>query len=165
MEKQEFYRFNIKALRSFFTPKKYEVFDDVTQELKFTSQFEGKAKFRCFLYDHLGKGILAAQKLKWMKTSNDWVVIKDEEEIAKFGKYPTNFLPKGHELKTKSQIYRSTKGNFSDEEGREVFIINFPERLALIAHKEIFVDVNQNFDVNMAIMISLLFLFSYLESV
>ncbi len=151
MEEQEFYRFKIKAHRSIFTPKKYEVYDAVTGRLKFTCQFKGFTKLSCLLYDQRGKEIFGAQKIGWTKLTYDWIIFKDKEEIAKFDKSQGKHFAKGFEVITKSQIYQGILGKFSDEEGKEVFSIERQEKIS-----ELFVDVNQNFDVNLAIMISLI---------
>lgn len=153
MKEQEFYRFKIKTHLSLLTPKKYEVYDAITNKLKFTCQFKGMMRLSCLLYDQKGKEILGAQKLGRTTLSYDWIITKDNEEIAKFDKI--SFL-KGFEVRTKSQIYQSTLGTFSDEEGREVFSIEGPEKMTLIQPREIFIAVNQNFDVNLAIMICLI---------
>ncbi len=156
MEKQEFYRFKIKTRLSILTPKKYEVYDTVTGELRFTCQFKGMTKLSCLLYDQKGKEIFGAQKLGRTTLSYDWIITKDKEEIAKFDRSREKFFPREFEVRTKSQIFRSTLGRFSDEEGREVFSIERPEKMPLTKPREIFVDVNQNFDVNLAIMICLI---------
>lgn len=156
MEKQEFYRFKIKTRLSILTPKKYEVYDTITEKLRFTCQFKGMMKLSCILYDDKGKEILGAQKQGRTTLSYDWIIIKDKEEIAKFDRTRGKLFKIEFEVRTKSQIYRSTFGKFSDEEGREVFSIEGPEKIPLTKPREIFVDVNQNFDVNLAIMICLI---------
>jgi len=164
MEEQEYYRFKIKALRSFFTPRKYEVFDAVTQELKYTCHFKGKAKFRCFLYDLKGEVILEAQKQKWMKTNLNYTIFKNEEEIAKFGRHNLTFPQRGTELITKSQTYKGFKGKYTDDEGKEVFSIEAKGITLKLSARELFVDVDLNFDINLAIIVSLILYFYMFEN-
>jgi hypothetical protein len=156
MEEQEFYRFKIKTHLSFFTPLKYKVYDALTNKLKFTCRFKGMMKLSCILYDQEGKEILGAQKLGRTTLSYDWIISKSKEEIAKFDRYREKFLVKEYEVRTKSGIYRSNMGKFIDEQGGEVFSIEGPEKMPIIKPREIFVAVNQDFDVNLAIMVCLI---------
>jgi hypothetical protein len=89
-----------------------------------------------------------------MKTSLNYFIIKDEEEIAKFGRFNLTFPQKGVELITESQTYSGGLiGKYFDEEGKEVFSINYERISILLIPKEIFVDVNPEFDVHFAIII------------
>ena len=156
MEKQEYYKFRIKAHLSIFLPKKYEVYDALTNKLVFRCQIKGIARLSCLLYDQKGEEILGAQKLGATTLSHDWIITKNKVEIAKIDRYRGKLFPKGYEVRTKSQIYRSTLGKFTDEQGVEVFSYDRPEKMPWIKPREIFVSVNQDFDVNLAIMVFLI---------
>jgi len=51
MKEQEFYKFKVKARRSLIYPRKYEIYDSLTEKLKFSGRVKGYSRFSCFLYD------------------------------------------------------------------------------------------------------------------
>ncbi|MHA2357858.1 MAG: hypothetical protein ACXABK_03715, partial [Candidatus Heimdallarchaeaceae archaeon] len=97
MKEQEFYKFIMKIPKWRLLPKKYEIYDSLSEKLKFTILVKGYGKFRSFLYDINGTELLTAKKLAWVRISYKWDILKDGKVIATFDKIRPKITLKGYE--------------------------------------------------------------------
>ena len=144
----------MKPLRSFFYPRKYEIYDSSTEKLKFTGSVEGYSRFSYSIFDINGVELIHAQKRKAIRYNFEHDILKSGNAIASFGRYRFKRLKSGYEIRTNTHTYKTIDNlNFKDESGKDVFTIYAQSR------KEIFIDVDQNFDVEIALICTLILVF------
>lgn len=158
MKEQEFDKFKVENSSFLLTPRKYDIYDKPTEKLKFTGKIKGFSKLHYSLYDGEGLKVIEAQQI----SRNEWNVLKDNKEIASFSRYGSKRLKGGYELKTKTQIYKTEIKfgypilNYTDESGRECLSIYQSE-------KERIIDVDQNFDSEIAVVVSIIIICKWLQ--
>ena len=157
MKEQEFYKFNVKVLPYLIFPRKFEIYDSLTEKLEFSGRVRGSIYARYFLYDVKGVELIKAKKRCFFL--DECNILKDGKVIASFRKYASTLVKKGYEIRTKTQTYRTPMiwkkfiFNFNDESGKDVFTLN------RTFFGDTSIEVDQNFDIEIALIVSLILLF------
>ena len=148
MNDQEFYKFEV-IIPVLTYPKGYEFYDGLTEELVFSGTVKGYFKPLYILCDNNGVELIRSEQ---------GIFLKDGKEFASFEFLRPEKSKAGYyEIETKTQSFRTTQYpkkhiyNFFDEKGKNVLNIIAPS-----IHEEIIVEVDPNFDVSIASILTMM---------